>query len=79
MEDMFLEETFNFNKTIILDIANNHYGDVSHAFEIINEFSKLNYPDDFKIFFKLQYRNLETLFIRILRGFSLYKRFNSTT
>ena len=79
MENMFLEETFNFNKTIILDIANNHYGDVSHAFEIINEFSKLNYPDDFKIFFKLQYRNLETFIHKDSPKDSHYiKRFNST-
>ena len=67
MEDMFLEETFNFNKTIILDIANNHYGDVSHAFEIINEFSKLNYPDDFKIFSNYNIVTLKLLFIRILQ------------
>ena len=39
MENMFLGETFKFTKIIILDIANNHYGEVSHALNIIRIFS----------------------------------------
>ena len=57
---MFLGETFKFTKIIILDIANNHFGEVSHALNIIRKFSTLKYPKDYKIYFKLQYRNLET-------------------
>ena len=79
MKNMFLEETFNFKKTIILDIANNHFGEVNHGIDIINEFSKLNYPEDFTIFFKLQYRNLETFIHPLSPKDSHYiKRFNST-
>ena len=76
---MFLEETFNFKKTIILDIANNHYGNISHAIDIIKDFAKLNYPKEFKIFFKLQYRNLDTFIHQNSPKDSHYiKRFNST-
>ena len=79
MKNMFLEETFNFKKIIILDIANNHFGDVKHGINIINKFSKLNYPKDFTIFFKLQYRNLETFIHPLSPKDSHYiKRFNST-
>ena len=79
MENMFLEETFNFKKIIILDIANNHFGNVSHAFDIINHFSNLNYPKDYRICFKLQYRNLNTFIHPYAPKDSHYiKRFNST-
>ena len=79
MKNMFLEETFNFKKTIILDIANNHFGNVEHGINIVNEFSKLSYPKNFKIFFKLQYRNLETFIHPESPKDSHYiKRFNST-
>ncbi|MBK16583.1 MAG: sialic acid synthase [Prochlorococcus sp. SP3034] len=79
MENMFLGETFNFKKIIILDIANNHYGDVSHGIDIINNFSNLNYPEDYKVYFKLQYRNLDTFIHKDSPKDSHYiKRFNST-
>ena len=79
MKNVFLEETFNFRKTIILDIANNHFGEVKHGIDIVNKFSRLNYPKDFKIFFKLQYRNLETFIHPLSPKDSHYiKRFNST-
>ena len=79
MKNMFLEETFDFKKIIILDIANNHFGNVKHGINIINKFSKLNYPKDFTIFFKLQYRNLETFIHPLSPKDSHYiKRFNST-
>ena len=79
MKNVFLEETFNFKKTIILDIANNHFGEVKHGIDIVNKFSKLNYPKDFTIYFKLQYRNLETFIHPLSPKDSHYiKRFNST-
>ena len=79
MKNMFLEETFNFKKIIILDIANNHFGNVKHGIDIINKFSKLNYPEDCTIYFKLQYRNLETFIHPLSPKDSHYiKRFNST-
>jgi len=79
MENMFLVETFKFTKIIILDIANNHFGEVSHALSIIRKFSTLNYPKDYKIYFKLQYRNLDTFIHPNSPSDSHYiKRFNST-
>lgn len=79
MKNMFLEETFNFKKTIILDVANNHFGNVKHGIDIINKFSQLNYPEDFTIYFKLQYRNLETFIHPSSPKDSHYiKRFNNT-
>jgi len=52
------------NNLIILEMANNHMGSVSHGERIIREFSSLveNFQE-FKFAFKLQYRNLDT-FIR---------------
>ena len=79
MENVFLGETFKFTKIIILDIANNHFGQVSHALDIIKKFSDLTYPNDYKIFFKLQYRNLDTFIHPNAPQDSHYiKRFNST-
>ncbi len=79
MENMFLGETFNFKKIIILDIANNHFGNVEHAFDIINNFSSLTYPIDYRICFKLQYRNLDTfIHPEAPRNSHYIKRFNST-
>ena len=40
MVNMFLGETFNFKKILILDIANNHYGDVHHGIKLIDEFTR---------------------------------------
>ena len=48
-------------KFFIFEIANNHMGDINHAFNIIEEFSSIT--QDFKEFtfaFKLQFRNLDT-------------------
>ena len=79
MRNIFLEETFNFEKIIILDVANNHFGEVKHGVDLINKFSKLNYPKGYTIYFKLQYRNLETFIHPDAPKDSHYiKRFNST-
>ena len=46
---------------IVLEIANNHMGDVQHGIELINTYSKI--CKKFKAFnfaFKLQYRDLDT-------------------
>ena len=44
----------------ILEMANNHMGDMEHAFSLIRKFGEVckNYP--FKFAFKLQYRDLDT-------------------
>ena len=70
---------FKSEKKIILDIANNHFGDVDHGKQIINVFSNLKYPKNFKIYFKLQFRNLDTFIHKDASKDSHYiKRFNST-
>ena len=38
---LFETQHNNFKKIIVLDIANNHFGNLSHGKEIINVFSKL--------------------------------------
>jgi len=76
---MELLHSFDFDKVIVLDIANNHYGSVEHALSIIEAFSSLDYPDGFRIYFKLQYRNLDTFIHVDAPSDSHYvKRFNST-
>ena len=54
------QENRIFDKTIILDIANNHFGSVNHAKKIIDEISQIQNPIGYKVLFKLQFRNLDT-------------------
>ena len=53
----------NFNKPlIVLELANNHQGDLSHGLNIIQEFGNVSkkYFDEFDFALKFQYRNLDT-------------------
>ncbi len=45
----------------VLEMANNHMGDIAHGFELIRAFGAIckKYPQ-FKFAFKLQYRDLDT-------------------
>ena len=47
---------------IVLEMANNHQGDLQHAKKIINEYSKFveNYKDTFSFAMKFQYRDLNS-------------------
>ena len=49
-----------FDKLFILEMANNHMGDIEHGLEIIREFGKVCKKFDFKFAFKFQYRQLDT-------------------
>ena len=51
---------FVFNDLFILDLANNHFGDVNHAKNIINKFGKLIRAKKIKASIKFQFRNLDT-------------------
>ena len=53
-------EFSNFNKLFVLEMANNHMGDVDHGVKLIREFAKVvkKYPFQFAI--KFQYRDLDT-------------------
>lgn len=46
---------------VVLELANNHMGDVEHGLEVIRQFGSVcrNYPE-FKFAFKLQYRHLDS-------------------
>ena len=49
------------NNLIVLEIANNHMGDVSHGINLIDTYSKICKKFNHLNFaFKLQYRDLDT-------------------
>lgn len=50
------------NNLIVLEIANNHMGDVEHGIELINHYSKIvkKYSKIFSFAFKFQFRQLDT-------------------
>ncbi len=54
---------------IVLEMANNHMGDLDHGLKVISEFGKVcrQYPD-FSYAFKLQYRDLDTFIHPAMKG-----------
>jgi len=44
----------------VLEMANNHMGDVKHGLKILREFHKVTKNFDFNFAFKFQYRNIDT-------------------
>jgi len=66
----------------VLEMANNHMGDVSHGLEVIRQFGKAcrDFPE-FSFAFKLQYRDLDTFIHPAMRGrddVKYIKRFSET-
>ena len=53
--------SFHNKKIVILEMANNHMGDIQHGINLIKEFGNIckNYPE-IEFIFKLQYRDLDT-------------------
>jgi sialic acid synthase SpsE/D-lyxose ketol-isomerase len=49
-----------FENLFVLDLANNHFGDVSHAKKIIDNFSKVIKKNKIKAAIKFQFRDLDT-------------------
>lgn len=49
-----------FNKLFILEMANNHMGDLEHGLDIIRKFHEVTKQFDFRFAFKFQYRDLDT-------------------
>ncbi|OGF46003.1 MAG: spore coat protein [Candidatus Firestonebacteria bacterium RIFOXYA2_FULL_40_8] len=75
-------KNFEFSKLFILEMANNHMGDVEHGLNIIREFKKVTqkYPE-FNFAFKLQYRDLDTFIHPKYKGnkdIKYVKRFEET-
>lgn len=72
-----------FNNLFILEMANNHMGDVEHGIEIIKQFHNIckDFSDIFKFAFKFQYRNLDTFIhpdYKNRSDFKYVKRFSET-
>ena len=51
---------YDFNDLVVLDIANNHQGDLKHGLQIIDELSILKDHFDLNLCIKFQFRQLET-------------------
>lgn len=49
-----------FDDLFVLDLANNHFGDVRHAKNIIDKFGKIRKKFNIKACLKFQFRNLDT-------------------
>jgi sialic acid synthase SpsE/mannose-6-phosphate isomerase-like protein (cupin superfamily) len=67
---------------VVLEMANNHMGEVSHGLKVISEFGKVcrKFPE-FKFAFKLQYRDLDTFIHPSMKGrddVKYIKRFSET-
>ncbi len=49
-----------FNNLFVLDLANNHFGNVAHGIKIINDYGKIIRKQKVKATVKFQFRNLDT-------------------
>ena len=69
-----------FNNLFVLDMANNHFGDVAHGNKIINDYGKIIRKRKLKATIKFQFRNLNTFIHKdFLNSDEKYvKRFMST-
>jgi len=69
------------NKFYVLEMANNHMGNVNHGIKIIKEFAKVTKKYPFNFGFKLQYRDLDTFIHKNLKNrddIKYIKRFKET-
>ena len=55
-----LDTKFNFRNLFVLDLANNHQGDIDHALKIIKSVGKVVNNHNVRSVFKFQFRQLET-------------------
>ena len=60
MRSKLLERPFNFNDLFILDLANNHQGDVAHGIRIISEMGDVIRRHEVKGLIKFQFRQLDS-------------------
>jgi len=70
-----------FDRMFILELANNHMGDVEHGIKTIRVFADICRDFNFQFAFKLQYRNLETFIHPEYKGrkdIKYVKRFEET-
>ena len=57
-----------FNNLFVLEVANNHWGDLNRAKEIVDQFSELVRFHEIKAAMKLQFRNVDAFIHRDFRG-----------
>jgi sialic acid synthase SpsE/quercetin dioxygenase-like cupin family protein len=55
-----MKKSFNFDELFVLDLANNHQGDVAHGLRIISELGKVTRNASVRAGLKFQFRNLDT-------------------
>ena len=70
------------NNLVVLEMANNHMGNVNHGIDLINAYGKIveKYRDTFTFCFKFQFRDLDTFIHKnsISSDLPLVKRFQET-
>lgn len=74
-------DTKIFDRLVILEMANNHMGNVDHGLRVIEDFSKLISEFSFRLALKFQYRDLDTLIhpdYRSRMDIKYIKRFSET-
>lgn len=65
----------------VLEMANNHMGDIEHGIQVVRAFGKVCRKYPFKVAFKLQYRDLDTFIHPACKGrddIKYVKRFSET-
>lgn len=70
-----------FKNLFVLDLANNHFGDLTHAKKIISNFSRICKSNKINFTIKFQFRNLDTYLHKNFaadENNKFVKRFNST-
>ena len=70
-----------FENLFVLDLANNHFGDLTHAKKIISNFKKICLNNKVKFAIKFQFRNLDTYIHTKYKNDlnnKFVKRFNTT-
>lgn len=70
-----------FENLFVLDLANNHFGDLNHAKKIISNFKKICQNNKIKFAIKFQFRNLDTYIHTKYKNDlnnKFVKRFNTT-
>lgn len=70
-----------FENLFVLEMANNHMGDLDHGVALIRAFAEVCKPFPFRFAFKLQYRDLDTFIHPAMRGrddVKYIKRFSET-
>jgi len=79
--DIFSPSSSSAKPLFILEMANNHMGDVKHGVKIIKEFHQVTKKFDFNFAFKFQYRHIDTFIhpdYKNRMDLSYIKRFSET-